>query len=244
MTVSDRSISRLEFPVAGPPSRRPIKLAVAVVVGSLLVIPAAVLQPGPVHEAGPGTSREQLLAAQEWVAAHGVAFHLSDVLIMLGLFSLAWFVREVGVRANAGRTRPSRLIASGSVIATVGLVAAAVANAVISSVRVTLAQPTVDPQQAVDTFLRASNGWYFSPFFGPYLLLVPIGVLMLMVGLIVSQTMPWWAAILGLVFIGAIPFSPPLTAVAVLAGGLLLIWALTRGATRLGVVVPEPEPEQ
>lgn len=60
----------------------------------------------------------QLLVAQEWVAAHPAAFRLTDLLIRLGLFSLAGFVRAA---------------------------AAAVANAVISSVRVTLAQLTLDP---------------------------------------------------------------------------------------------------
>lgn len=243
MAVSDVSVSLLEPPVARP-AGRPVMLAVTVVLGSVLVIPAAVVQPNPVHEAGPGTTPEQLITAQEWVAAHPAAFHLTDMLIMLGLFSLAWFVRAVGVRATAGRLRPSRLVAGGSRVAAIGLVAAAVANAVISSVRVTLAEPTLDPQQAADTYLRMSDGWYFSPFFLPYLLLVPLGVLMLMAGLITSRTVPWWVAVPGLGFIAAIPFSPPQTAVGVLAGGLFLTWACGRRTIRPAADGPEPGSRQ
>jgi hypothetical protein len=209
-----------------PPGRR--ALVVAVVLGSLLVLPAALVQPGPVHDVGPGTSREQVVAAQEWVAAHPAAFHGTNLMIMVGLFALAWFVRAVGRRANARRQRSSKLITTGSVLSMLGLVAAAVANAVISSVRVGLAQPTLDQQRAADAFLAVSDNWYLSPLFLPYLLLVPVGTLLLMAGLIASRAVPWWAAVLGLGFIAAIPFSPPPTAVGVLAGGLLLAWSLGR----------------
>lgn len=233
------ALSDVSRPDQDPSTRRPAPgprastLVAAVVLGSVLVLPAAFVQPGPVHDAGPGTSREQMLAAQEWVAAHPAAFHVTNVLIMLGLFLLAWFVRTVGLHANSRRRQPSRLITAGSVVSMVGLVAAAVANAVISSVRVALAQPILDQQQAVDTYLKVSGGWYFSPFFLPYLLLVPVGTLLLIAGLIVSRTVPWWAAVLGLGFIAAIPFSPPPSAVGVLAGGLVLVWSLGRGSSAL-----------
>lgn len=243
MAVSDISLSHLVPAVTGP-RKRTASLGALVVLGSALVVPAALVKPGPVHDAGPGTSREQLLVAQDWVAAHPAAFQLTDVLIVLGLFCLAGFVRAVGVRANAGRPRPSRLLTWGSVLAVLGLTAAAVANAVISSVRVTLAQPTLDPQQAVDTYLRVADGWYFSPFFVPYLLLVPIGVVMVVAGLITSRTVPWWVAVLGLGFIAAIPFSPPPTALGVLGGGLVLTWVLGRRATRPAAAGPGPEPGQ
>lgn len=204
-------------------------LTAAVGLGSLLVIPAAVLQPVAVHEVGPGAGPEQVLAGQAWVAQHLVAFHVSNLLIVLGLFGLAWFVRGVGRRARG------RLAAVGSGLAVVGLVAAAVANAVISSVRVALVMPGLDSQQSTAALLTLTEGWYLSTFFVPYLLLVPLGTLLLMVGLVVTRTVPWWASA-GLLPLAAIPFSPTPTAVLVLAGGVLLVAALRspRSRDRLG----------
>lgn len=228
-------------PVRPPLPRRRGGLAVAAVLGAVLVLPAALAQPVSVHDVGPGTDREHLLAAQEWVAAHPAVFHLTDLAIVLGLFCLAWFVRAVGgwagARSRALGRRSTRLTTVGSVVAMVGLVAAAVANAVISAVRVTLVQPALDPGQAVDAYLQVSEGWYLAPFFLPYLLLVPLGSLIMMAGLTVSRTVPWWAAVVGLGFLAVIPFSPPWTAVGVLIGGLVLTWALGRGEQP-----PQPTP--
>lgn len=203
-----------------------LALALAVGLGALLVVPAALVQPVSVHDAGPGSSAAQLQAAQDWVGGHTTSFHLTNLLIALGLFSLAWFVRGVGRRVAARRR--ARLATAGSMLAATGLVAAAVANAVISTVRVVLVEPVLDRGQALTTYVAVIDHWYVTPFFAPYLVLVPLGTLLLLIATVRSRVMPWWSAVLGLGFIAAIPFSPPATSAGVLLGGLLLVWMLHR----------------
>ena len=203
-------------------------LAVLIAVAALLVtVPALFDLPGALG--GPDTDDANRRLLAEVAADRSAAYHGRTVVLTYGWGLLA--VAAAGLLALAGG-RGRRLARIGGCLAVVGCLGGAALFAAYGMVLRVLTDPAVDPGVA-RTVLQAeqdTSDLGGGAFGLPYALFVPLGFLLLAIGLARGRIVPWWAAallaagaivqgsgvdgVLGAVL--ALPFCLGLLAVAVL----------------------------
>jgi hypothetical protein len=203
-------------------------LAVLIAVGALLVtVPPLFGLPGAIG--GPDTTDADRRLLAEVSADRSAAYLGRTVVLTYGWGLLA--VAAAGLLALAGG-RGRRLARIGGSLAVLGCLGGAALFAAYGMVLRVLSDPAVDPGAAL-TVLRAekdTSDLGGGAFGLPYAVLVPLGFLLLAIGLGRGRILPWWAAALlaaGAIVQGsgtdgiagallALPFCLGLLAVAVL----------------------------